>query len=172
MRFRLRFPPSLIGELAGRFGEDADSVVERKVGSAARRRGYLTKSEFLALCEWKTPRTRPLCASNPEDVIIAATREALASRSERVRMESLTSLRGVGWPTASVILHFCGAQGYPILDVRALWSVSAMPPSKVDHEFWSRYVRYTRQLAARAGVTMRTLDRALWQYSKENQESV
>jgi hypothetical protein len=68
-----------------------------------------------------------------------------------------------------VILHFCARDPYPILDVRALWSVSAKPPAHVDYPFWAEYTRFTRMLAARAGVSLRVLDRALWQYSKENQ---
>ncbi len=35
----------------------------------------------------------------------------------------LRFLDGVEWPTASTILHFCGARPYPILDYRALWSL-------------------------------------------------
>jgi len=34
---------------------------------------------------------------------------------------------------------------------------------------WSDYTLFCRKLAEDAGVTIRELDRALWQYSKENQ---
>jgi hypothetical protein len=33
--------------------------------------------------------------------------------------------------------------------------------------FWLRYVAACRELAAACGVTLRTLDKALWQHSKE-----
>jgi hypothetical protein len=39
-----------------------------------------------------------------------------------------------------------------------------------EFSFWWEYTQFCRKLAAEAGVSMRTLDRALWQYSKENQE--
>lgn len=82
----------------------------------------------------------------------------------------LTLLSGVQWPTASVILHFCAAEPYPILDFRALWSLSEdVPPSGYTFPFWWSYCEATRCLAAKARVSMRVLDRALWQYSKENQ---
>jgi len=38
----------------------------------------------------------------------------------------------------------------------------------VIHIWWN-YTVYCRALASKAGVDMRTLDQALWQYSKEKQ---
>src|SRR6266516_4640671 len=62
--FQLRFPPSEIAHWAKRYSyAEEDGRVER-AGSAARERGYLRRSEFLALCRWKTPRTAKQCASN------------------------------------------------------------------------------------------------------------
>jgi len=77
-------------------------------------------------------------------------------------------LSGVGWPMASVILHWCHADPYPILDFRALWSLGLDPLPPYDFDLWRAYTGHCRGLAA-AGVTMRDLDRALWQYSKEKQ---
>ena len=92
---------------------------------------------------------------------------ALRAASERLRIETLTLLDGVSWPTASVILHFFHRSRYPILDFRALWSVRLETPSQYGFEFWWSYVRYCRVVASEHHVDMRTLDRALWQYSKE-----
>jgi len=77
-------------------------------------------------------------------------------------------LRGVEWATASTILHACDARPYPILDVRALWSLG-YTGAHVTLDLWLEYVACTRSLAARLGLGMRTLDRALWQYSIERQ---
>jgi hypothetical protein len=35
--------------------------------------------------------------------------------------------------------------------------------------FWLSYVAYVRELARRSGQPIRTVDRALWQYSKARQ---
>src|SRR5437773_881772 len=78
-------------------------------------------------------------------------------------------LDGVDWPTASVLLHFCDRQPYPVLDFRALWSLGISHPPTYTFEFWWAYASFTRQLAASSGESMRTVDRALWQYSKEHQ---
>ena len=43
------------------------------------------------------------------------TRIALSTNSERLRIESLTLLDGVSWPSASVLLHFGHKDPYPIL---------------------------------------------------------
>ena len=94
---------------------------------------------------------------------------ALQAVSERARIETLTLLDGVAWPTASVILHFFHRDRYPILDFRAVWSVGLEPPAQYGFEFWWQYVVCCRALAKKCRVDMRTLDRALWQYSKERQ---
>lgn len=70
---------------------------------------------------------------------------------------------------ASVILHLYHRERYPILDFRALWSLSVDVPAFYRFPFWWGYVEYCRELAERTGMDMRTLDRALWQYSRENQ---
>jgi hypothetical protein len=48
---------------------------------------------------------------------------SFGTTSERVRIEALTLLCGVNWPIASTILRYCVREHYPILDVRALWSL-------------------------------------------------
>jgi hypothetical protein len=165
----LKFDKSEIRQLAARYPEKDEATIQ-EVAARLRTNGYLTKADFLALCHWKSPRTQPRAAENSEEFIRAVTEAALTTSSEQLRIEVLTLLRGVSWPTASVILHFGHHQGYPILDVRALWSLNAAPPpAGYDFEFWWAYVQACRQLADECGVDMRTLDRALWQYSKEQQ---
>ena len=56
-----------------------------------------------------------------------------------------------------------------LLDFRAIWSVSLDVPGQYSFDCWQLYVEFCRGVARAADVDMRTLDRALWQYSKENQ---
>jgi hypothetical protein len=170
-RFKLRFPESQIPSIARVYDVKRwrDESVE-VLGRSARKRGFYTKKEFVRLCAWKSPRTGSRCEANEEDVVQETTRIALSTPVEQLRIEVLSLLSGVSWPTASVILHFGHHEPYPILDFRALWSLSATPPKRgYAFEFWWRYVEATRALAARAHVKMRSLDRALWQYSRDNQ---
>ena len=90
--------------------------------------------QLRVLARWKTPRSAPRIARNEPELVREATRAALSTRSERLRIEVLMLLEGVSWPTASVILHFAHEEPYPILDTRALWSVGlrAAPPYRFE----------------------------------------
>jgi hypothetical protein len=82
-------------------------------------------------------------------------------------MSALLQLAGVGAPTASTLLYFAFPDDYPILDMRALESLAVKPRSQYPVSFWLEYLHTCRDLARRCGVSIRTLDKALWQYSKE-----
>ena len=82
-------------------------------------------------------------------------------------MEALLELAGVGVPTASTLLFFAFPDDYPILDVRALESLGVRPRSQYRISFWLDYLGVCRELASRHSVGIRTLDKALWQHSKE-----
>lgn len=129
---------------------------------------FLTLDQLWMVARWKSPRSAGHIKLNNDEYVKEITGFALQTKNERARIEALTILDGVSWPTASVILHFFHDEKYPILDFRALWSVGVKLPSKYDFEFWWDYVVFCRDLAARTGHEMRTLDRALWAYSKQN----
>jgi hypothetical protein len=165
--FALQFRPAEIPALAARFGDSDDGACLR-AGAAARARGRYTRGEFVRVCEWKSARSRPLVAANSPARIGRATGRALApAAGEGERMEALLTLNGIGVPTASVLLHFAEPDRYPILDVRALESLGVKGRSVYPVPFWLRYLAACRELAARHGVSLRTLDKALWQHSKE-----
>jgi hypothetical protein len=167
---RLRFPSRLLRHWARRNSDPDEPPLAPAATARIRRDRRLRKRDLVALARWKTPRSRRLVASNTSAAVRRLTRTALTTADERLRIETLTRLSGVGWPTASVILHFCHRDPYPILDVRALWSLGIeRAGSSHRFELWSRYTAACRRLAAGAGCSMRTLDRALWQYSRERQ---
>jgi hypothetical protein len=119
------------------------------------------------VCAWKTVRSRPKVAANTEAAVADATGRALAAGDEATRIAALLELDGVGVPTASTLLYFAFPDDYPILDVRALESLGVKPRSTYPVSFWLEYLDACRELARRARVSLRTLDKALWQYSKE-----
>jgi hypothetical protein len=164
--FELQFPAQDIEALASRF-PDTDDGRFLAAGADARTRGHYTREEFIDVCGWKTVRSRSKVASNSEAAVVAATRRALVTTSEAERMEALLDLAGVGVPTASVLLYFAFPDDYPILDVRALESLGVRPRSQYPVHFWLSYLDACRELAQRCGIDIRTLDKALWQYSKD-----
>lgn len=169
---KLRFKQALLRELSVRYvpsaGEDQLVKMRRSIGA----KGCINGDQLFAIARWKSPRSAGRVNNNSESFVRELTSVALASEDERTRVEVLTLLDGVDWPTASVILHFLHKDPYPILDVRALWSLNSKKPNQYNYVFWSQFVQATRALAEKNNIDMRQLDMALWQYSSENQKSL
>jgi hypothetical protein len=166
--FALRFPLSDIGVWAEQYRAAMkleERVLISEVVPKARGRGRLTKAEFLAICYWKSPRSQARCRRNDEDFVRSVTATALSTDNERLRIEVLRLLDGVEWPTASAILHLVHPDRYPLLDVRALWSVCADACDRYDFTLWQAYTAFCREIADASGESMRDLDRALYQFS-------
>ena len=167
-KWELRFAPERTRELARRFEYEDDAPI-LGIGRRARDADEFSHEDFLTVCKWKSPRSQPKCQRNTPAEIREITRIALSTSIERLRIEVLQSLHGVGWPTASVLLHIAHRDPYPISDVRALWSWGFDKMPAYSFDTWWQYVRRCRQLAQEQNVAMRVLDRALWQYSNERQ---
>ena len=177
MRMQLRFPKTEIVTLAEQYVRGMnkrDRVltqrITEKVFPSYKRNGFLTKEEFVTVCEWKSPRAKPYSESNDSNTIQEVSALSRKTKSERIRIQIWTLLDGVQWPTASVFLHFAFPKKYPILDIRALWSLGIGNPPQYNFAFWDRYSAACHSIASEANVTMRQLDQALWKYSQLNQE--
>ena len=72
--------------------------------------------------------------------------------------------RAVG--NVSVLCISVTGTAYPILDYRALEALGIKRHVNTI-SFWSAYVAACRALDDETGFGMRTIDRALWQWSKE-----
>ena len=166
---KLRFSESQIISWAEKYEYVRDETELLDLAPHVQSAGYLTKAELYQVARWKSPRSARHIAGNDAAYVEEVTALALAASEERTRIEALTLLDGVRWPSASVILHFFHDAPYPILDYRALWSLGQKTPKKYDFSIWWAYVEYCRKIARRNSVDMRTLDRALWQYSKTRQ---
>jgi hypothetical protein len=166
--FRLQFPVGDITALAAQYDFDPDDQVAA-AGASARERGYYTKPELVLVCEWKTVRSRRRVADNTAAFVEGLTRVAFAAEDESERMAALCALKGVNPPTASVLLHFAFPDRYPIIDWRALESLGQPRQPAYTIDYWLAYVDACRKLASQAGVSMRVLDKALWQYSRGRQ---
>jgi len=155
---------------------DDDRVLE--IGDRSRKAGHFTREDFLEVCEWKTRgRPRRHYERNSEEDVRRVTALALSSADEPTRLWTLVApgLSGVQMPTASVLIHFGSSdpreaatadRAYPIIDFRALWSLNCEKRGDT-FEFWWSYVVACRALAVDCGVSMRDLDRALWEYSNQ-----
>ena len=167
---KLRFDESQIENIANGyeyFREENHLIELRK---QIQSKGHLNKEQLQLVARWKSPRSAGHVKKNSNEYVEEVTLFAFSAKDERSRIESLTILDGVSWPTASVLLHLFHKEPYPILDFRALWSAGLEVPKQYNFSFWKLYVAFCRDIADKNRVSMRILDRALWQYSKENQK--
>lgn len=133
--------------------------------------GFITKNHLRLIAKWKSPRSAGHIEKNTDEYIKEITGWSFSATDERSKIEVLTLLNGVQWPSASVILHLFSKEKYPILDFRTLWSVETEVPNQYTYSFWWPYVMFCRKLSKNNNISMRVLDRALWQYSKEKQNA-
>jgi len=156
-------PCGLAGE------EDPGTARLMARGVRARRRGWLTRGEFIAMCRWKSPRATPHYGKNSAGRIRAATERALAARSERRRMEHLTALSGVSVPVASAILTLLDPRRYGVLDIRVwqlLFALRSVGVNRAGRGFsiaqWEQYLATLRGHARRLGATARAVEYTLF----------
>jgi len=135
---------------------------------SAKKRKAITLDELIEIVRWKSTRALPRAMRNTPDEVAELSRAALSTAHERLRVDYLRALHGVEWPMASVVLHFLHREKYPVLDVRALRTLGVKQPNTYTQDFWMRYVQVTREASQTLCVTMRDLDRALWQWDAEN----
>ena len=166
---KLRFKESKILQIADRYEYPREETKLLNLKKVVNFKGYLSKDQLRLVAKWKAPRSAGYVENNTDKYVKEITAFSFTAKDERARIESLTTLDGVSWPTASVILHLFHKEKYPILDFRALWSSSMNVPTQYSFSLWWPYVTFCRNIAKRNNVDMRTLDRAMWQYSKENQ---
>ena len=102
--------------------EDDTTIVLIRELRSARLRGYLTPAELEKVCRWKSPRALQLIRSNSAARVCGATRRALSTRSEKLRLAALMELNGVSVPMASAILMLLDPKRYGVIDIR-VWQL-------------------------------------------------
>lgn len=166
--FHLKIPTRQLRRYQLRYNVEADPKIDH-LRDVKNDPGFLTPNQLFEICRWKSPRRPKLALKNSPQFVREITTFAFRACCEESRIGALTLLHGVSYPTASVILHFCVDDTYPILDFRALWSLGIEDPPQYHAAFWMEYVSYCRLLAKTHSLSIRELDMALWQFSKEHQ---
>lgn len=163
------FTRQQILKLAKRYSyKTKDELVEKEIKKWLRNHKYLDRDKFIRLCLWKTPRRRKNYKKNDDLTVREITSFSFSAKSERVKIESLQMLYGVSYPVASTILHFAFPNKYPIMDFRVIESLEWKQPKSYNFDFWQKYCNKITELAKKYKLSIRTIDKALWQYSKEN----
>jgi len=146
---------------------------------AARRRGFVSRGEFLAMCRWKSPRAQRHYLRNGAARIREASRRALAARSERRRIEHLLELDGVSVPVASAILTLLDPRRYGVLDIRAwqmLYAVRGVDANPAGRGFtvaqWLRYLETLREHARHLRASARAVEFTLFLCHRRRQRGL
>jgi hypothetical protein len=135
------------------------------VGPAAAARGHYEPDEFAEVARWKSPRSSRRIAGNSTSDIRDITGLAFGA-PERLQHHVLRLLDGVGEPTATALLAIAFPDRHTIIDVRGREALQRLGEWDAKGGYLP-YLDACRRLAARVDVDLRTLDRALWQWSKD-----
>jgi hypothetical protein len=153
--------------------KDTDKKVEIRMKLLLKRQRFLKKKELIEIGMWKSKRPVKHYRSKENDdfTVKEITKFAFDTKSEKARIESLLALKGISWPVASTILHFCFPEKYPIMDRRVIWALTGRkkPPS-YNFDFWQKYCVEINKLSQKHGLPIRTVEKALWKYSKDHQK--
>lgn len=121
---------------------DYEDVLFKDV-EGCRKRGYLTRIEFLKLCFVKTNRVFNICKKNSSEEIKCWTKKAFSSGlADANRIKNLIELDGVGMPRASFILSAWnpkefGTYDYRIREILESKNISDFQkPDKITDFFW------------------------------------
>jgi hypothetical protein len=166
IRFKLQFRPAEIPELAKRYSFTED---DNALAAGARiRGGEYTRKQLSKIFEWKTKgRGRSRLEGNTDSEIADALKLAVSAETERSAVAVLRGLQGVDVPVASAILTAIDPKRYTVIDFRALEALGTKRASP-SVDFYVAYLNACRQLAKTHQVSLRDLDRALWQWSSEH----
>jgi len=120
LNIKLRFSETEIEYWAQRYEYPLEEILLINLRSRVQQAACLTKKQLKMVARWKAPRSAGHIEKNEEEYVKEITTWSLSAKEERSKIEVLTLLDGVQWPSASVILHLFHKEVYPILDFRAL----------------------------------------------------
>jgi hypothetical protein len=163
--FNLQFAAEDIRSMAVRYDFKEDKTA---LDAGARiSGGDFSRTNLEAIFEWKTKgRGRSRLTKNNDAEIADALKLALEAKTPRAAVAVLTGLSGVDVPVASAILATAKPDDHTIIDWRALHALDVYA-SNVTIKLYLSYLGHCKEIAAKNEVTLRELDRAMWQWSKE-----
>lgn len=140
-----------------------------KKGIEIKNRGYMTKTEFLNICLWKSRRPKKRYNLNSEEQIINVTKLAFLEKDEETKINILKLLDGVLIPTASALLSVVNPEDYPIIDKRCVQSLQDLKLIKwkiINNKNWLLYLSIIRNLSKELNLTCREIEKGLFAYNR------
>ena len=164
--FRLMFPIIEINRWAKLYPDkyDKDAL---EAGQRIREGDY-RRSNLETIVRWKSARPIKRIAQNSDLEISEALHLAVSAKQPRSAFAVLMGLCGVATPMASAILTAINQDKYTVIDYRALEALG-VPDRDTNLNFYLKhYFPECERLRSEGRVSLRTLDRALWSWSREN----
>ena len=181
--FQLQPAESELQQLADEYWQKAgekEHELEKAAFEAgeAIRNGDYTLANLEAIVRWKSERAVQYLIGNSNEKIRGVLAVAASPESStEAAVKALLELHGVDLPVASAILAAIFPERYTVLDYRAL---EALGHARHDVRFYEEYLDYCKRLAESnivnaqgdlpAPTPLRTLDRALWEWSRSRGE--
>lgn len=150
-----------------------ERILERRIECTIgphRALGYLDREAFLDIAEWAKTRNRSRWDANDELRVRTASAAAFAADEDDAAIAALCRLRGIGRPAATALLHWMRPDRFPALEARVVHALGEALPTGADEiEHYGRIAQRLRTIARDHGVDLRTLERALWAWHKEQE---
>jgi hypothetical protein len=156
---------------------DRERRLFEETGPAASVRGYLTAHELTEIGRWKSRRSMGYLVKNTPTLVEDITCLAFAPATPHyLRHRILCLLEGVQPAVASAILTIWSSDKYTVLDYRAvdalqmlekrglLHGLTVPPGGRGNLPAYYTYLQVCRVAAEHVGVSLRSLDRALWKW--------
>jgi hypothetical protein len=142
------------------------------------RNGDYSLSNLEAIVRWKSERAVQVLIGNSNEKIRRALALAASPESStEIAVNALTELHGIDIVLASAVLSAIFPERYTVLDFRTL---EALGHARHDVRFYEEYLAFCKRLAESNIVTpqselpaptpLRTIDRALWEWSRSHTE--
>ncbi|MGA7339270.1 MAG: hypothetical protein WBE72_14825 [Terracidiphilus sp.] len=179
--FQLQPPETELQELAEQYWEKAgerEQELEKAAFEAGEsiRNGDFTLANLEAIVRWKSERVVHYLIGNSNEKIRRVLGVVTApGATTEAAVKALLELHGVDLPVASAILAAIYPERYTVLDFRAL---EALGHARHDVRFYEEYLDFCKRLADSnivkpqsdlpAPTPLRTLDRALWEWSRSH----
>jgi hypothetical protein len=101
--------------------------------------------------------------------VLRATIDAIDKHGDTERaFRELQSLKGIGLPVASAILTAVFPDRFTIIDIMAFRALGAPEGIPLSVPLYLRYLAFCGQQAERLGISLRDMDRALWQWGHDH----
>jgi hypothetical protein len=161
---RLQFLACDIRALAERYEDEDEKMLEAGKNIVG---GRYTRENLKTIFLWKTNgRGQSRLVRNTDAEIEDALRLADNAKTERAAIGVLCGLDGVGVPVASAIMTAVKPEVFTVIDFRALESLDVTSYT-MGVDLYLAYLQACRKLSSQNQVSLRVLDRALWQWSNE-----